>query len=232
MRILLLLIVALLIAAVPFGCNTSSDHGVNDSGFDRDGGTDGGPDGGTDGGPDGGIDGGIDGGVCDNTVEMVLQEERYHVDFGTPLTYNHNPPVQGRHYPLWARWQIHAEVVPRGWWVHNLEHGAVVFLYHPDAGADFVPALTRIYNDIPDDPDCQPPGPVHKRVVLTPDPELDAPWAVAVAGPEPEYLDGGFWGYGFSIKANCIADAGFLVQFAVEHRNHSAEQICDEGFYP
>jgi hypothetical protein len=229
-----LVIVALLIAAVPFGCGKSNDNGVEpliDGGFD--GGTDGGRDGGVDGGLDGGIDGGIDAGVCVNTVEMVPQQPRFHIpDDQTPI-YNHNPPVQGMHYDRWAHWRSYTETIPRGHWVHNLEHGAVVFLYHPDAGTELVQALTRIYDAIPDDPTCDLPPNNIKRVLLTPDPLLDAPWAVTVAGrePDPPLEDGGL-GFGFSIKANCIADAGFLVQFAVEHRNMSAEPICDDGQVP
>ena len=236
----LLLTVTLLIVAVATGCNSSDQHidPLTDGGSDHDGGIDGGSDGGIDGGADGGRDGGTDGGTdggldgglqCDNSVETVPQEERFHVPEGEPVFWQHNPPVQGMHYPIWARWQSYTEVIPRGYWVHNLEHGGVVFLYHPDAGTDLVLALTRIYNAIPNDPACEPPGPVHKRAILTPDPLLDVPWAVTVSGPEPD--DGGF-GFGFDIKASCIASEANLVQFAIDHRNMGAEHICDEGFYP
>jgi len=225
MRILLL-IVALLMVAVSVGCGTSSAPGVDpltDSGFNRDGGIDGGRDGGSDGGL-----------ACDdnNIVERVALEERIHIPEDQTPVYQHNPPVQGMHYPVWARWQIHNATVPRGYWVHNLEHGAVVFLYHPDAGTQLVEALTRVYNMIPNDPTCEPPGPVHKRVLLTPDPLLDVPWAVTVSAPE-EPDGGGFGlGFGFDIKASCIRSEAELVQFAVDHRNRSVETICDEGAYP
>ena len=235
MRIVLLLIVALLMVAVPVGCGKGSTPGVDplsDSGLDRDGGIDGGPVGGIDGGRDGGIDGGL---ACDdnNIVERVPLEERIHIPEGETPVYRHNPPVSGEHYgEAWARWQIHSLTVPRGYWVHNLEHGAVVFLYHPDAGTQLVEALTRVYNMIPNDPTCEPPGPVHKRVLLTPDPLLDVPWAVTVSAPE-EPDGGGFGlGFGFDIKASCIRSETALVQFAVDHRNMSAETICDEGAYP
>src|SRR5262249_51881264 len=88
------------------------------------GGVDGGVDGGIDGGVDGGLDGGTDGGVpCVNTVEEVPLEARLHIPETQTPVYVHNPPVSGEHYPRWASWQIHTQTVPRGYYVHNLEHG-------------------------------------------------------------------------------------------------------------
>src|SRR5262244_1701882 len=166
-----------------------------------DGGVDGGiPDGGVDGGiPDGGMDGGMpDGGTCVNTVVQVPYEYpddcRSHIcsDYEscakTPTPYIHNPPIGGPHYWVWANWGIHEEIVPRGYWVHNLEHGAVVFLYRPNAPQSIKDAIMRVFNNIPLLPDsvwpacCQEPGcQNHRRVVVTPDPLLDTPWAVTVS---------------------------------------------------
>jgi hypothetical protein len=240
MRILLL-IVALLMVAVPVGCGKDSTPGVDpltDGGFDRDGGIDGGRDGGIDGGRDGGPDGGIDGGLaCDdnNIVEQVLLETRIHIPLGESPHYEANPPVSGQHWgEAWARWQIHSREVPRGYWVHNLEHGGVVFLYHPDTGTQLVQKLTNVYNAIPlfsPDPETYC-GPENRAVVLTPDHLLDVPWAVTVSGPE--YPDGGeFLGVGYRIKGRCIRNEQDLVDFAVQHRNKAdnGEDPCVEGDY-
>lgn len=187
---------------------------------------DGGPVAGNDGGMDGGLDGGLDGGVpdggtqCVNNVERILLEPRSHIpESSTPVFFN-NPPVSGEHYPIWARWQSYTVTVPRGYWVHNLEHGGVVYLYRPDAPQSLVESLTRVYNAIPDDPTCH-----HRRAVLTPDPLLDVPWAVTVSGPEDI-------GFGYRIKADCVESEEALVRFAVEHRSQGPEILCDDGTYP
>ncbi len=194
------------------------------------------PDGGVDGGAGGArldagaggaaLDGGQDGGMpCLNTIEQVANEPRSHIPFEETPLYLHNPPVSGEHYPVWARWRIYTEVVPRGFWVHNLEHGGVVFLYRPDAPQNLVEALVRVYNAIPNDALCD-----HPRALLTPDPLLDAPWAVTVTGPENP--NAGDLGFGYVIKGECIESEQALVRFAVEHRNRSVEQVCDDGAYP
>lgn len=174
-------------------------------------------------------DGGGDLGPCDNdnsVVEVPLEERRHIPEDQTPV-YHNNPPVSGEHYPIWAKWQIYTRTVPRGYWVHNLEHGGVIFLYRqssttgPDASPSIVAALRSVYNRIPLDAPCD-----HRRVVVTPDPLLDVPWAVTVSGPENE---SGPLGVGYVIKADCIKSQQDLVQFAVAHRNHSYEDICDDG---
>jgi Protein of unknown function (DUF3105) len=50
------------------------------------------------------------------------------------LMYDDPPPVAGPHNPNWARWGVHAEAVPDQCFVHNLEHGGVVFLYNCPEG--------------------------------------------------------------------------------------------------
>jgi hypothetical protein len=170
-------------------------------------------------------DGGTGDPECVNNIELVAQEFRVHIPEGTPPYWAASIPTSGEHYPVWARWRIHTEIVPRGYWVHNLEHGAVVFLYRDGAPTRIVDALTRVYNAIPPDVPC-----THGRIVMTPDPLLTTDWAVTVSGPEnvepPPY------GHGFVIRANCIQSEQALVDFAIQHRDQGAERICDEGFYP
>ncbi len=205
--------------------------------------------GGVDSKTDRGVDGGTlpmavrtlgppDGGTCVNTVVQVPYEYpddcRSHICFDydtcaqTTPVYIHNPPIGGPHYWVWANWGIHAEVVPRGYWVHNLEHGGVVFLYRPDAQQSLIDALIRVHDAIPPEQDCVDQGFPNRRVVVTQDPLLDVPWAVTVSGPEEFYCVG----FGYYIKGDCIESEQALVDFAVQHRNMSAETICDEGFYP
>ena len=56
--------------------------------------------------------------------------------------------------------------------MHNLEHGAIVLLYRPDAPPSAVQELRQAYQALPNDPACG-----HRRALLTPDPLL--PRAVA-----------------------------------------------------
>jgi hypothetical protein len=77
---------------------------------------------------------------CSPAVEPVPDEGAIHVPMGTPVVYLHNPPASGPHWPAPAPWGVHGEIVPREWWVHNLEHGGIVLLYNcpwpADAGVD------------------------------------------------------------------------------------------------
>ena len=207
-----------------------------------DSGIDGGVDGGVDGGTDGGVDGGTDGGMpCTNTVESHQLDPRCHigaVDGCETWPYTSNPPVSGRHYPIWARWQIHTQVVPREYYVHNLEHGGVILLYRPDASQSVKDALVRAFNATPVDPACDldpacaPLGCPTRRLVLTEDPLLptDVPWAATVSGWEVGHDPPGL-GLGYVMKGNCVDEPG-LVEFAVTHRDHSAETTCYPGEYP
>lgn len=167
---------------------------------------------------------------CMNTVETVPNEQRFHISESQTPVYQHNPPVSGQHYPIWARWQANDQIVARGYWVHNLEHGGVIFLYRPDAPQEIIDALNRVFNSIPLEQDCVDQGLPHARALLTPDPLIDTNWAVTVSGPED--LEGGDFGVGYVISANCIQSEQALVDFAVAHRNMSAETICDQGFVP
>ncbi len=170
-------------------------------------------------------DGGTGDSECVNAVELVPLETRIHISLDATPVYAASIPTSGEHYPIWARWRIHTEIVPRGYWVHNLEHGGVVFLYRDGAPTRIVDALTRVYNAIPPDVPC-----THGRIVMTPDPLLTTDWAVTVSGPEnpqPPPL-----GNGYVIRANCIQSEQALVDFAIQHRDQGAERICDEGFYP
>jgi hypothetical protein len=56
--------------------------------------------------------------------------------FTTPITYPDPPPSSGIHDPCWASWGVHTDAVAARNWVHNLEHGGVVFLYNCPAGCD------------------------------------------------------------------------------------------------
>jgi hypothetical protein len=163
---------------------------------------------------------------CVNTIELVPLETRRHIPVDTVPIYAASIPTSGEHYgDHLARWRFHRQIVPRGYWVHNLEHGGVVFLYRDGASSGIVDALARVYERIPVDPPCS-----HGRVLVVEDSELTTEWAVTVSGPEnpsPPPL-----GNGYVIRADCIKSEQALVDFAIEHRNKSAETLCTDGDYP
>lgn len=123
-----------------------------------------------------------------------------------------HPPASGPHYPVWARYEAYAQAVPRGYWVHNLEHGGVILLYRPDAAPAEIERLQDAYAALPPDPGCGYP-----RALLTPDPLLDTPFAVVAAG---RVLDG-----------DCVDTEAVLAWFA-EHVAQGPENVCSHGSYP
>ncbi len=140
-----------------------------------------------------------------------------HVAIGSSIQWNSNPPSSGPHYPIWAAYQAYATPVPRGYYVHDLEHGAIVFLYNcGDAGCpDVVAALQSASDAIPDDPLCTSLGEgVRVRTVITPDPLIDVPVAAAA------------WGWVY--KAQC-ADLPTLRDFAMQHYGQGPEMLCNNG---
>lgn len=68
-------------------------------------------------------------------VEQEEPTSREHVE--GELDYADPPPMGGNHSACWAAWGVHQTEVPDEQWVHNLEHGGVVFLYAcPDGCAE------------------------------------------------------------------------------------------------
>ncbi len=158
-----------------------------------------------------------------------------HVPVGTDITsWDSNPPSSGEHYPIWAAFQEYTTPVPRGYYVHDLEHGAIVFLHNCDllagdagAGADadagstadagaacdaIVAGLRQAVASMPTDPLCDPS--IRVRYVLTPDPLIVHPVAAAA--------------WGWTYNADCL-DLPTLEAFAVGHYAQSPENECANG---
>lgn len=73
------------------------------------------------------------GGLCYETWEP--NTSRNHVE--GDVDYPQEPPTSGDHNACWAAWGEHTEEVAAENWVHNMEHGGVVFLY--DCPSDSCP---------------------------------------------------------------------------------------------
>ncbi len=142
----------------------------------------------------------------------VANEGWLHVAEGSAVTYRANPPASGPHYPLWARYEEHTATVARGYWVHNLEHGGIVFLYRPSAPAGVVDSLRAAYRALPNDPACG-----HKRALLTADVDLPTDTAVVAAD--------------FMLQAGCT-DASAIRAFVDARIGRGPEQVCANGTRP
>ncbi|MDP9000303.1 MAG: DUF3105 domain-containing protein [Myxococcota bacterium] len=154
---------------------------------------------------------------CSVTIDELPILPAIHVPISTDIQWNSNPPSSGGHYPVWAAYQEYSSPVPRGYYVHNLEHGAVVLLYNCGGAncPDIVAALQTAAGAIPSDPLCASAGEgVRVRAVITPDPLLDVPVAATA--------------WGWTYKAQC-ADLPTLKQFAMDHYGHGPETTCGNG---
>ncbi len=97
-------------------------------------------------------------------------DTRGHVAEGTRVDYLSDPPTVGMHYGRTARYGLHDRAVAPGYWLHNLEHGAAVFLYRcPDACPQLVSQLAEAYASFP----AGKFGEV--KLVISPYSTLDAP---------------------------------------------------------
>jgi hypothetical protein len=156
----------------------------------------------------------LPGGACNVVPKSATGLTQLHHTACSPLDYPDNPPIGGDHYSVWAAFQSYSFAVPRGFWVHDLEHGAVVFSYNcPDGCVDEVAAVQALIDALPSDPLCEGMG-VPRRVVLTPDPLLDVRWGLSA------------WGH--TLRADCV-DAERFQQFYLNHFGLGPERLCNPG---
>ncbi len=73
-------------------------------------------------------------------------EDRRHLP--DPIDYEVKPPAGGAHNPCWYDWGVFETEVPDERWVHNQEHGGVIFLYNCPEGCDGeVNAMIEAFGD-------------------------------------------------------------------------------------
>ncbi|HUG52305.1 MAG TPA: DUF3105 domain-containing protein, partial [Vicinamibacteria bacterium] len=153
-----------------------------------------------------------DDGSCVMAERAVANEGWLHVPEGTAITYRANPPASGPHYPVWARYQAYTTPVARGYWVHNVEHGAIVLLYRPDASPAVIAALESAFRVLPNDGQCG-----HPRALLTPDPLIPRPVAAVAANSV--------------LEGDCVG-ANAIRQFTLARRGRGPENVCESGTRP
>jgi hypothetical protein len=157
----------------------------------------------------------LDGSACGAVVQHHPIGGFNHVADCTPLTFAENPPASGDHYGRWAAFGEYAFALPRGYWLHNLEHGAVVWLYSCTTGceADLVAARDLAQRLAPDSL-CAGLGASEPRLIVTPDPLIDARWAASA--------------WGVHLRADCF-ELEVFEAFYREHVGHGPEDVCAAG---
>jgi hypothetical protein len=117
------------------------------------------------------------------------------------------------HYPTWAAFKTYDKPVPRGFYVHSMEHGAVVFEHNCAGNCDAdIAALVAYLAARPADPACV--APLTNRFIVTPDPLLDVPFAVSA--------------WGASLKMQCL-DFAAIGAFIDAHYAKAPENFCFDG---
>ena len=154
---------------------------------------------------------------CNGVVTEVPTVASPHVDIGTMPTWTSNPPTSGPHYPVWAAYDQDYKDLARGYYLHDLEHGAIVYAYRCDAGCPDVEAqLDAVVKALPTDSTCA--SPVKQRALVVADPLL----------PADSTVDAVAWGVYYS-AANACADAPTLEQFYYDHAAQGPEDLCTDG---
>jgi hypothetical protein len=155
-------------------------------------------------------------GPCSIVIEEPPLLDRAHVPASQRVEYSSNPATSGPHDGRWATYGEHAQPIEPRLYVHNLEHGAVVFFYRCDLLPDCpaaVEALRRAASAIPYDLSCRTTG-VRSRTLIVPSPDIDVPIAAAV------------WGKLY--KSECV-DPKSLGDFAFDNYGKGPEDTCSES---
>jgi hypothetical protein len=162
---------------------------------------------------------GTDGGGCMAVETAQAIEGVSHTNGPCEhVSYLTNPPSSGTHYGIWTEFKTYDTPVPEGFWVHSLEHGAVVISYNcPEGCAAEVARAQAMIDSLPVDPLCYPTGGTSlRRLVMTPDPHLTTRFAASA--------------WGFTLRASCFDPTRFRA-FVDSHYAHTVEDFCSAGAY-
>ncbi len=159
----------------------------------------------------------VEGSTC-NAVVRSYPITASHVTPCSGVDYSSNPPSSGTHYPNYPRYGVYTSPVPRGFWVHSLEHGGVAITYSCTDCESEVMQATALVKALPVDPGCCTddvcPADATNRMVLTPDPGLDTRWAASA--------------WGRTLTADCF-EPDVFEKFAEDYRGFGSEVICSNS---
>ncbi|HEX2678719.1 MAG TPA: DUF3105 domain-containing protein [Polyangiales bacterium] len=136
--------------------------------------------------------------TCGGCEEHLPVTSAQHL-VGT-IHYPDPPPAGGDHNECWGTWGVHDTPLAAEHWVHNLEHGGVVFLYDCPSGCTAeVAALAKLVNAKP-------------RTILS------------LYAPMPTRFAVVSWGY--RLESDCL-DLDAFTAFYLAHVNQAPEDIPD-----
>ncbi|RYF05993.1 MAG: DUF3105 domain-containing protein [Deltaproteobacteria bacterium] len=143
-------------------------------------------------------------GCPDEPVGTQVPMQSYcHMNYNFPVTwYQTNPPASGDHWPEPSHaLGVNTTVVPREYWVHSMEHGAIVLAYNCPNGCPYeLSVLQQV---------AAARANRAFKVLMTPDPLMPANSFAAVAWT---------WLYLFSVP-----DVDKLLCFIDQHYDHARE---------
>jgi hypothetical protein len=139
-----------------------------------------------------------EGGVCAMREQTLPVMSAFHVR--GDVMYSDPPPVGGNHNECWAKWGAYDEELADERWVHNLEHGGVIFLYNcPEGCANEVDTMRVFVSG-------------RTQALLTPYAALPTRFAVV--------------SWGVRLTTNCF-DMPAFQQFYQEHVDNAPESVAD-----
>lgn len=162
------------------------------------------------------------GGACNVVVAEQPPLPSPHLPVCSSIPYTQsNPPSSGPHYPDWAAFKTYTAPVPRGFLVHDLEHGGVLVSYRcPDGCADEVAKAQKVIDAFVDAKCASVTSVTNvtsvttKRATMSPDPLLASRFAVSA------------WGH--TLVADCVDEAAFGA-FMKAFADRAPESFCNEG---
>lgn len=132
------------------------------------------------------------------------------------LTYPEYPPTTGAHFAsVWAIPGTYKLIMSPGYWLHSVEHGAVVMLLNcrlPGKCDEDFTRLQSIADAFPRDSSCTPKD--NHRIVIAADTSITSRFALVAA----------HW----SLLSDCLDSAAFA-GFMRDHYAKAPENICGGG---
>lgn len=141
---------------------------------------------------------------CDGVCEITETPVRHFKHVEGEVDYEDPPPSSGDHDECWASWGAHPDPVPDENWVHNLEHGGIVFLFNCPSLCLDEAANVQAWAEGELEPG---------RWVLTPYDEMQPGWAAVAWGVKMELL---------------CSDLDAFQEFYDAHVGHGREDLTSE----
>ncbi|KAF5307668.1 hypothetical protein FQR65_LT06723 [Abscondita terminalis] len=139
------------------------------------------------------------------SYSIPRQYSAAHKCMDTAINYRLRIPTFGTHRPLWAKFGEYM-FLPIQRWLHNLEHGAIVLLYHPCANMQELVLLKKLVKK------CL------YRHVITPYTLLTTDYPFALVA----------WGYSLEMS---MIDPALVIDFIKTRALRGPEMKYDDGQY-